>query len=47
MQEAPRISRYLIEFDATDTRVAVRRRRTLAWWLRLFGYWRAIARVSR
>ncbi len=46
-QEEPRIHRYRIEFDATDARVAVRRRRTLAWWLALFSYWRAIARASR
>lgn len=47
-QEEPRISRYRIEFDATDERVAVGRpRRSLARWLRLFSYWRAIARASR
>lgn len=46
-QEEPRISRYRIEFDATDARVAVGRRRSLAWWLMLFSYWRAIARASR
>jgi methionyl-tRNA formyltransferase len=45
-REDPRIRQSRIEFDATDARIAVERRRTPASWFRLFSYWRAIARAS-
>jgi hypothetical protein len=42
-----RIGKHRIEFDATDKRVTVARPGRAARLVRLFKYWRAIARTSR